>query len=71
VTTIFVVRDIEEWDVPANRWLVRVLTCAYAGVYRRAALERTGRVAPLFYVLIASTVFTVAFTVAALATRGV
>ena len=70
VTTVFVVRDIERRGVRVNRWLVRLLTCAYAGVYRRVTLEQSGRVAPLFFVLIASTVATVGFTVAALATRG-
>jgi hypothetical protein len=70
VTTIFVVRDIEQRGVPVNRWLVRILTCAYAGVYRRATLQQTGRVAPLFFVLIASTVLTIAFAVAAIVTKG-
>lgn len=70
IVTIFVVRDIEARGVPVNRWLVRFLTCVYSGLYRTVTLEQTGRVAPLFYVLIASTVFTIAFTVAAVATGG-
>jgi hypothetical protein len=49
---------------------VGFLTCACAGFYRRLTLEQKGRVAPLLCVLIASTILTIAFTVAAGVTTG-
>jgi hypothetical protein len=70
VVAVLVARDLERRAVPVNKWVVRFLICAYAGLYRRVTLEATGRAAPLFYSLVGSTALTLGFTVAAVVVRG-
>jgi hypothetical protein len=65
-----VVREFEKRGVAVNRWLVRVLTCAYAGTLWKVTRAETGRVAPLFYSLVGSTVALLSFFVLALSTRA-